>query len=408
MVSIKSLAPALALLLALAVAPPALGQSVKDIVNQSRDVMNNPEQILGDETYSAKADPSKIHQKLLDEITQATDAQMKRGAKMLEGTAFDPGQAAELMPQQKPVLDAAGYRYEIYASRSMQEQGLRQVFDLAAQNPSSVVLFQGIKEGQKIGEGIRELHQLIRGMDPVPNAVIDPTRFRDNKVTQVPTVIAYDENDIELARASGTANPKYVRNEIQRENVGDLGLVGTVYKISEPNLIDVMRKRVLEVDWRAKTKGAPQRYLDKLNFVHLPVAEESRVVRVEPINRLAKELRVPNSDLVYPAGMTFNPLKYQSFRTFIIVFDATDPEQLRLAGRLADEQVEMRPVSLITTKFQREDGFEWLGWAENQIGFPIYLLKKDFARTLAVSEVPSTIQADGHELVITSYAPEDW
>ncbi|MFX4226353.1 MAG: TrbC family F-type conjugative pilus assembly protein [Porticoccaceae bacterium] len=397
-----------ATLIALSVSASANAQSVKDIVNQSRDIMNNPETILGSDTFSAKPDPTKIQQQLLDAINEATEPQMKRGIEMLNGTAFDPGQVADLMQKREPVLDDKGLRYEIYASRSMKEEGLRQVFDLASANPSSVVIFQGIREDQKIGEGVRELHKIIRGIEPVPNTVIDPTKFRDKNITQVPTIIAYNADDKEVARAAGTANPKYLRNEISRDNLGDLGLVGTVYKITEPNLIDVMRKRVLEVDWRAKTKGAPQRYLNKLQFVDLPIAEESKVVRLEPINRLTKELRVPETDLVFPAGMTFNPLKYQSFRTFIIVFDATDPEQLSFAGRLADEQVESRPVSLISTKYQRESGFEWLGKVEQEIGFPIYLLKEDFAKTLAVTSVPSTVQAQGDELIITSYARSDW
>tara|TARA_A100001391_G_C5047728_1_gene272574 strand:- start:203 stop:1426 length:1224 start_codon:yes stop_codon:yes gene_type:complete len=387
---------------------PGHAQSIKDIVNQSREIMNNPGQIIGDEKITNTHRASEIQQNLLDEIQDGTTQQMTRGTEMLKGTQFDPGDVEKLAKNQEPTYDKHGFRYEIFASRSLQPQGLKQVFSLAARHHSSVVVFQGIRKGQKIGEGVRELHELIRDIKPVPNAVIDPKRFRDYGIENVPAVIAYDRNNKEVARVSGTANPDYLVNEIRRDNTGDLGIVGTVYDITEPNLIDVMRKKVLEVDWQEKTKGAHQRYLNNLQFVNLPVAKETRTFRVKPINRLTRDLKVPNSDMVYPAGLQFNPLEYHSFRTFIIVFDATDPEQLHLAGRLADEQSELRPVSLITTKIKREEGFKWLGEIENQIGFPIFILKKDFARTLNVKSVPSTIEADAENLVITTFGPEDW
>lgn len=399
---------AVLLMLGVMLSVPAQAQSIKDIVNQSREIMNNPGQVVGVDEIPSVDRASEIQKDLLDDIQQATTQQMIRGTEMLKGTQFDVQDVEQMAKRQVTKYAANGLRYEIFASRSLNPEGLKEVFNIAAQHPSAVVVFQGIREGQKIGEGVRELHQLIRGIDPVPNAIIDPKRFRNNGIETVPAVIAFDRDDKEVARVMGTANPAYIANEVKRDNSGDLGVVGTVYEVSEPNLIDVMRKKVLEVDWQEKTKGAHQRYLNNLEFVNLPVADKTKTLRVTPMNRLTRELKVPNTDLVYPAGLQFNPLEYHSFRTFIVVFDATDPAQLQLASRLADEKSEVRPVSLITTKIPRHEGFKWLGETEKSIGFPIFLLKKDFARTLNVRSVPSTVEAEGPQLVITSFGPEDW
>lgn len=397
----------LAALFGVVVCLPAHAQSIKNIVNQSRDIMNTPEATVGDAEIATNKRASEIRQNLLDGIQNSTTIQMARGTEMLKGTQFEP-KAPQKVTQQAAAFDENGLRYEIFASRSLQAEGLKQVFSLAAKHPSSVVVFQGLQEGQKIGEGIKELHKLIRGLDPVPNVIIDPKRFRDQNIKNVPAVIAYDRNNGVISSVHGTANPEFISNELRRDVKGDLGIVGTVYEISEPNLIDVMRSKVLEIDWKAKIAGAQQRYLKNLEFVTLPIADVSKTIRVKPINRLTKDIKIPNSEMVYPAGLQFNPLKYHSFRTFIVIFDATDPEQLQYAGRLADAQSEHRPVSLITTKINRKDGFKWLGKKEQEIGYPIYLLKKDFAKTLFVQAVPSTIEADGEDLVITTFAREDW
>ena len=391
---------------------PAAAQSNADLIGRTRSIMSNSEAILGEDfVEKMKADKSgtnAAYEKLAREIVRDQDNQYARGIEMLKGTEFEAKDLPDRREFEDRLFDPNGYRYEVYLSRGMTETNLRAALKLLSGNPHSVGIFRGIAEGTKIGEGIRELHEMVRSLNPVPNLTIDPDKFKSNRIDQVPVVLAIGKNDKVVSRVEGTANPDWLANVLDRDETGDQGIVGQLFDISEPNLIDVMRERVMEIDWKEKTRLAKERFLSRLQFVDLPVAEAGRIQRIIPRHRLTRPISAKDYGVDIPAGTTFNPLDYHMISTVIYVFDAMDTNQVDFVARLARETAETRPVSLITTRIKRENGFEWLSDIETKIGLPVHLLKQDLANSLAVTHVPSKVMADGNELVITTYDREAW
>jgi conjugal transfer pilus assembly protein TraW len=391
---------------------PAAAQTNADLIGRTRSIISNSEAILGDDfAAKLKADKSgtnAAYEKLAREIVRDQDDQYARGIDMLKGTEFEAKDLPDRREFEDRLFDPNGYRYEVYLSRGMTETNLRAALKLLSGNPHSVGIFRGIAEGTKIGEGIRELHEMVRSLNPVPNLTIDPEKFKSNRIDQVPVVLAIGKNDQVVSRVEGTANPDWLANVLDRDETGDQGIVGQLFDISEPNLIDVMRARVMEIDWKEKTRLAKERFLSRLQFVDLPVAEAGLIQRIIPRHRLTRPISAKKYGVDIPAGTTFNPLDYHTISTVIFVFDAMDTKQVDFVARLARETAETRPVSLITTRIKRENGFEWLSDIETKIGLPVHLLKQDLANSLAVTHVPSKVMADGNELVITTYDREAW
>jgi conjugal transfer pilus assembly protein TraW len=391
---------------------PVAAQSNADLIGRTRSIMSNSEAILG-EDFAAKLKVDKsgtnaAYEKLAREIVRDQDDQYARGIEMLKGTEFEAKDLPDRREFEDRLFDPNGYRYEVYLSRGMTETNLRAALKLLSSNPHSVGIFRGIAEGTKIGEGIRELHEMVRSLNPVPNLTIDPEKFKSNRIDQVPVVLAIGKNDQVVSRVEGTANPDWLANVLDRDETGDQGIVGQLFDISEPNLIDVMRARVMEIDWKEKTRLAKERFLSRLQFVDLPVAEAGLIQRIIPRHRLTRPISAKEYGVDIPAGTTFNPLDYHTISTVIFVFDAMDTKQVDFVASLARETAETRPVSLITTRIKRENGFEWLSDIETKIGLPLHLLKQDLANSLAVTHVPSKVMADGNELVITTYDREAW
>lgn len=85
-------------------------------------------------------------------------------------------------PQGKPVR-------VMFVSFSLGDAVLKGIFEEASGQEDVLLVFRGPKPGQKLPGFFADLKALLKDIDPVPNIVIDPTRFQKWKVTTVPEIV---------------------------------------------------------------------------------------------------------------------------------------------------------------------------------------------------------------------------
>ncbi|WP_371068172.1 TrbC family F-type conjugative pilus assembly protein, partial [Salmonella enterica] len=141
------------------------------------------------------------------------------------------------------------HRILVFASLSLGEQGLDDVLTAVSGQPDSVIVFRGIPEGMNLGQGVKAIQALAAKKDPVPNIIINPTLFKTYNITAVPTIVMLEDEPLPgeqpnvVAQVSGLSDPVWLAREVDNGEKGDLGVKGPVEKISEPDLIDVAKKR---------------------------------------------------------------------------------------------------------------------------------------------------------------------
>jgi conjugal transfer pilus assembly protein TraW len=184
----------------------------------------------------------------------------------------------------------------------------------------------------------------------------------------------------------------------------DLGVVGPVRDIVEPDLVALIKAEVAKVDVGSSAMASVSSYWRRTSFVELPKATEHRVRRLDPTVTTENELRDHEGRLLVPAGVTISPLERLPFTSRLLVFDGTDPEELAWAREHVDSE---RKTILITTRIDREVG--WPAWQRlhEDLGQPVYLLPAKLAERFAIEATPTLIEAapDGLALLITEDIP---
>nr|MBG9386379.1 conjugal transfer protein TraW [Klebsiella pneumoniae] len=100
----------------------------------------------------------------------------------------------------------------------------------------------------------------------------------------------------------------WLAREVDNGEKGDLGVKGPVEKISEPDLIDVAKKRLANIDWEEKKKQAIERFWTKQNFNELPRAPKSRTREIDPSVMITSDISTPDGTVFAHAGDVINPL----------------------------------------------------------------------------------------------------
>lgn len=122
----------------------------------------------------------------------------------------------------------------------------------------------------------------------------------------------------------------------------DLGVIGPVYPVIEPDMLRAIEARLRE---KARTGelarleregiARAERTLNEPRPVEgLARATAHRVRYLDPGVRFDREVRAPDGSSVVPAGAHVNPLDYVSLSSALLFFDARDRDQVRHAAAL--------------------------------------------------------------------------
>jgi conjugal transfer pilus assembly protein TraW len=294
-------------------------------------------------------------------------------------------------PQGKPVR-------VMFVSFSLGEPVLKGIFEEASGQEDVLLVFRGPKPGQKLPGFFADLKALLKDIDPVPNIVIDPTRFQKWKVTTVPEIVVEAQGRA-LLRVKGVTSLDWVKSRQNAGHQGDLGRFGEVYDIAEIDLLEAIKSRLATLDGPRLKQQAIARFWQKRQFEVLPEVREDRDRLIDLTVTAPRDLIAPNGNLIIRAGHAVNPLDQMAFGLCLIVFDATQKAQLDVARQLSCRDKNAR-VLYLATQLSRQDGWEGLKNLETMLDAPVYLLTPDVRQRFQLQHVPAVVEQSGNRIVV--------
>jgi len=160
------------------------------------------------------------------------------------------------------------------------------------------------------------------------------------------------------ARASGlvvllAALGALVSSAALAASEADLGVIGPVYPVIEPDML-----RAIEAKIREKARTGELARLEREGIARaertlndprpiegLARATTHRVSYLDPSVHFDREVRAPDGTSVVPAGARVNPLEYVTLSSTLLFFDARDRDQVRHAAALrARHPGEIKPI----------------------------------------------------------------
>jgi conjugal transfer pilus assembly protein TraW len=294
-------------------------------------------------------------------------------------------------PQGKPVR-------VMFVSFSLGEPVLKGIFEEASGQEDVLLVFRGPKPGQKLPGFFADLKALLKDIDPVPNIVIDPTRFQKWKVTTVPEIVVEAQGRA-LLRVKGVTSLDWVKSRQNAGHQGDLGRFGEVYDIAEIDLLEAIKSRLATLDGPRLKQQAIARFWQKRQFEVLPEVREDRDRLIDLTVTAPRDLIAPNGNLIIRAGHAVNPLDQMAFGLCLIVFDATQKAQLDVARQLSCRDKNAR-VLYLATQLSRQDGWEGLKNLETMLDAPVYLLTPDVRQRFQLQQVPAVVEQSGNRIVV--------
>jgi conjugal transfer pilus assembly protein TraW len=286
----------------------------------------------------------------------------------------------------------------MFISFSLGEVALKGIFQEASGRDDVLLVLRGPKPQQKLPQLFAELKTLLKGVDPVPNIVIDPTRFQKYAVTTVPEIVVEDYGKSYL-QVKGVTSLDWVKAQLEQNRQGDLGRFGQIYDIAEIDMLQEIKTRLAGIDWKQKKQQALARFWQKREFEELPKAIEDRERLVDLTVTAPRDLSAPNGNLIVRAGQTVNPLEKMAFGLCLLVFDGSDPAQIERVKRLSCQDSKARRMYL-ATQLPRQDGWEALKTLETSLNAPVYLLTPDVRQRFQLQNVPALIEQSGNRVVV--------
>lgn len=116
---------------------------------------------------------------------------------------------------------------------------------------------------------------------------------------------------------------------------GDLGVVGPLYEIAEPDLIEVFKDKFRELEKTGELAQWQKKYQDYvIASIERPrpvpgvkPTETARTYYVDPTWVQPKDIVDKDGRILYPAGTKINPLDYDKLTKTLLFFDGSDPKQ---------------------------------------------------------------------------------
>ena len=165
--------------------------------------------------------------------------------------------------------------------------------------------------------------------------------------------------------------------------------VGPTSAVIETDLVDELRQRAVSVDVE-QLRHTQARY-QPANLHALPRAEKDTTTMVDLTHTLEQDVQDANGQVLYPAGFTFNPLRYVSLSGALVVIDGSDPEQVAWfkgspygANRRALLLLSGGLAAALRDELQR----------------PVAYLTEDLAQRLQLRAVPSVVMEQDQHLTV--------
>ena len=286
----------------------------------------------------------------------------------------------------------------MFISFSLGESVLKGIFEEASGQDDVLLVLRGPKPKQKLPELFADLKALLKDIDPLPAIVIDPTRFQKWGVTTVPEIVVEEQGKARL-RVKGVTSLDWLKSRQAAGRQGDLGRFGEVYEIAEIDLLEEMKRRLAAMDWPQKQQQAIARFWEQRRFEVLPETQENRGRLVDLTITAPHDVMAPNGNLLIRAGLSVNPLDNMAFGLCLMVFDATQQEQINTVRQLSCQDKKAR-VLYLATQLPRQAGWDGLKTLETALNTPVYLLTADVRQRFQLQKVPALVEQSGKHVVV--------
>lgn len=302
----------------------------------------------------------------------------------------------------------------IFVSYSLSEDVLKDIIERNAHRSDVTLVMRGVPEGMRIDNGMLKLQTLINEAKSSVALVLDPPLFDVYGITQVPAVVRagrtpskslMNPNDPKgrryatmVAKVEGLHNDRWLLEQIEAGERGDLGLQGNVKEIAEPNLIDEMKKRVAAIDWDKKKKEAIKRFWKKQTFKVFPTAEKGRVREIDPSILVERDLKDLAGRPIRRAGDIVNPLQIRPFTQTVLIFNPlSEDEMARVAAfRKAYEEAGKLNLVLIATQMDKEKSWEGYKSLTDKLDAHVFMMTPEIEYQWHIEKTPAVITADNN------------
>ncbi|PPD50733.1 MAG: hypothetical protein CTY16_01040 [Methylobacter sp.] len=272
-----------------------------------------------------------------------------------------------------------------------------------ASETKAALVFRGVAEGENTGQLAQRLAEVIKGIKPIPGAIIDPLLFNNMAVSTVPTMVSTDAQG-HTRRVRGL--PGF--NWLDRQDEGDTGQKGPVYMITEPDMIGEIKRRIATTDWEKQKRDAMANFWKgQGEGLDLPRAKADRERLFDPSLTVTQDIYHPNGKLIAAKGQRMNPQTLLPMRYVYIIFDATQPEQVGVAKKLGVLAAKkMKPVVYLFSKLDHQSGWEQYNLLAGEMGGPIYQLNKALLKRFQIQALPTVIEGSGDNLSVREIGNE--
>ncbi|PMK78548.1 hypothetical protein BCT94_05530 [Vibrio breoganii] len=288
-------------------------------------------------------------------------------------------------------VTADSLHHVILISDAMGLVELHQLFKALEYRDDVTFAIRGLLQNEKTinDVGMRILH-LLDGFQTLPHVVLDPRPFAEVNASHAPMILTYHEDTL-VATATGLSNPVYMENKVLRGEVGDLGSFGSVVTISEKDLTEVMKERMAKLDMQELKEQAVSNYWDTATFYQLPKAVQNQERIFTPLITLHEDITLDDGTVLFAQGQQFNTLEQLPFTQRLVIFDATDEDQMAFVKSLP--QTHLR-TTYVTTRFDRTLKWDAVKAVESELNAPVMQLNEDLITGFNLLAVPSVVTAD--------------
>ena len=361
---------------------PVLIEQVKEISRNSKAAR---------EEVSGIADMSWVSEMAENAIARANGEEIQGGAFPL-GSADDP-------EREKKHPLGEGNRTLIFVSWSLGTTAIKDILISFDGMPGIGIVFRGIPNGMSMGDAVSKMHLLTQETHSTVTVLLDPLAFQRHSVSAVPTVVIESPNDVLVAKAVGSSSVTYIEAAVKDGKRGDLGTIGSTQEIIEPDLMDVAKQRIAELDTDAMKERAISRFWDNHKGHPLPPVTKSATRFVDASVIVPDDILDNMGRIVQKAGR-INPLNMMPFDQKLVVIDPTQSWQVALAKREYAAHGANLTVTVMATQIPTDSGWDLFNSVQDRLDAPLYLLPPDMAERFQILRAPSVVTADTKNFMV--------
>lgn len=372
-------------------------QNINAIATQADSIQSNPTKHINsiwlDEAVKARNPFTAEAQKIADNSIQAALNDMGQTS------------AQEKVEKDKKVMES--YKYLIFASFSLDENSLKDIFISASGRSDTAVVFRGVPEGLRIDEGMYKVQAIAQQVDPAPNVILDPALFRAHGITLAPTLVIRNEKKEAVAMVRGLHRPNWIQEQVDNGKTGDLGFQGPAEIVTERDITEVMMERAQAIDWEEKKQNAVKRAWSHTYFAKLPPADKDRKRIIPASLQVTQDIKTPDGVIIAKQGDIINPLKLRPFTTAYVVFNPGKKNEIEFAKNIKSDILAEGKYKQVVFMFSEldvaDDGWQSFKDITDLMDSHVYNLMPEIQQRFAIEKTPTVVTADSENFIVTEY-----